>query len=336
MQAPEPSRPAWPQIDLDDIFAEVQEELTQVDKFIEENINSNVELIQQSSRYVYQSGGKRIRPALLLLAGKLCGYRGGKGHYYAAVMEFIHTATLIHDDIIDEATLRRGKTSVNSLLGNDVTVLLGDYLYIRSMGLAIELGNLNILQVICDVTLRMIEGMILELNRGGDLKITEEEHLEILRLKTAYLFSGCSRIGAVLAEAGEEQERILTEYGLNLGMAFQVVDDMLDFMADEKVLGKPVLADLKEGHVTLPILYALQAEPRATPIVQAVIDNKAVDDASGKEVLELVYRHRALDKARSVAENYSSQAKQTLAPLPDSSLKESLIALADYVIERNL
>ena len=336
MQVPEPGRPAWPPIGLDDIFAEVQGELTQVDNFIKEKINSNVELIKESSRYVYQSGGKRIRPALLLLAGKLCGYRGSEAHYYAAVMEFIHTATLIHDDIIDEATLRRGKTSVNSLLGNDVTVLLGDYLYIRSMGLAIELGNLEILQVISDVTLRMIEGMILELNRAGDLKITEEEHLEILRLKTAYLFSGCSRIGAVLAETGEEQERILTEYGLNLGMAFQVVDDMLDFMADEKVLGKPVLSDLKEGHVTLPILYALQAEPRATPIVQAVIDNKEVDDASGKEVLELIHRHRALDKARSVAENYSSQAKQTLAPLPDSALKDSLIALADYVIERNL
>ena len=336
MPAPESSRPAWPSIDLDDIFAEVQEELTQVDKFIEDKINSNVELIQQSSRYVYQSGGKRIRPALLLLSGKLFGYRGGKAHYYAAVMEFIHTATLIHDDIIDEATLRRGKTSVNSLLGNDVTVLLGDYLYIRSMGLAIELGNLKILQVICDVTLRMIEGMILELNRGGDLKISEEEHLEILRLKTAYLFSGCSRIGAVLAEASEEQVRILTDYGLNLGMAFQVVDDMLDFMADEKVLGKPVLADLKEGHVTLPILYALQSEPRATATVQAVIDRKEVDDVSGKEILELVRRHRGLDKARSVAENYSRQAKQTLAPLPDSGLKDSLIALADYVIERNL
>ncbi|HEX9723169.1 MAG TPA: polyprenyl synthetase family protein, partial [Vicinamibacteria bacterium] len=317
-------------------FADVQEDLLAVERFMEEKINSNVDLIQTSTRYIYKSGGKRIRPALLLLAARLCGYEGSKGHYYAAVMEFIHTATLIHDDIIDEATLRRGQTSVNTLLGNDVTVLLGDYLYIRSMGLAIELGNLKILQVICEVTLRMIEGMILELNRGGDIKISEEEHLEILRLKTAYLFSGCAKIGAVLAEVGEEQVQVLADYGLNLGMAFQVIDDMLDFMADEKELGKPVLSDLKEGHVTLPVLYTLQAEPRAAAIIQGVIDRKAIDEVTGKEILELIRRHRVLEKARAVAEDYSGRAKQTLATLPDSHLKESLLVLADYVIERNL
>jgi octaprenyl-diphosphate synthase len=336
MQMPEPSRPAWPPVGLDEIFAEVQEELTAVDRFMEEKINSKIDLIQTSTRYIYKSGGKRIRPALLLLAAKLCGYEGSQAHYYAAVMEFIHTATLIHDDIIDEATLRRGQTSVNTLLGNDVTVLLGDYLYIRSMGLAIELGNLKILQVICDVTLRMIEGMILELNRGGDIKIAEEEHLEILRLKTAFLFSGCARIGAVLAEAGAEQEDVLADYGLNLGMAFQVIDDMLDFIADEKELGKPVLSDLKEGHVTLPVIYALEAAPDAASVIQTVIETKTVDEVSGKNILELVHSHRAIDKARGVAVEYSRRAKQTLTPLPDSNLKESLLALADYVIERNL
>jgi octaprenyl-diphosphate synthase len=336
MQASEPSRRVWPPVGLDEIFADVQEDLLAVERFMEEKINSNVDLIQTSTRYIYKSGGKRIRPALLLLAARLCGYQGSKAHYYAAVMEFIHTATLIHDDIIDEATLRRGQTSVNTLLGNDVTVLLGDYLYIRSMGLAIELGNLKILQVICEVTLRMIEGMILELNRGGDIKISEEEHLEILRLKTAYLFSGCAKIGAVLAEVGEEQVQILADYGLNLGMAFQVIDDMLDFMADEKELGKPVLSDLKEGHVTLPVLYALQAEPRAKTLVQGVIDRKAIDEVTGREILDLIRRHRVLEKARAVAEDYSSRAKQALAPLPDSHLKESLLVLADYVIERNV
>lgn len=336
MHASEPSRPVSPSVGLDEIFADVQEELVAVERFMEEKITSNVDLIQTSTRYIYKSGGKRIRPALLLLAAKLCGYQGSKAHYYAAVMEFIHTATLIHDDIIDEATLRRGKTSVNTLLGNDVTVLVGDYLYIRSMGLAIELGNLKILQVICEVTLRMIEGMILELNRGGDIKITEEEHLEILRLKTAYLFGGCAKIGAVLAEAAEEESEILSDYGINLGMAFQVIDDMLDFVADEKELGKPVLSDLKEGHVTLPVLYALQAEPRAAGMIQGIIDRKSIDAVTGKEIHDLIRRHRVLERARAVAQDYSRRAKQTLSPLPDSPLKESLVVLADYVIERNI
>jgi len=335
MQASEPGRPVSPPVGLDEIFADVQKELVDVERFMEEKINSNVDLIQTSTRYIYKSGGKRIRPALLLLAAKLCGYEGSKAHYYAAVMEFIHTATLIHDDIIDEATLRRGRTSVNTLLGNDVTVLLGDYLYIRSMGLAIELGNLKILQVICEVTLRMIEGMILELNRGGDIKITEDEHLEILKLKTAYLFGGCAKIGAVLADVGDEEVEILADYGLNLGMAFQVIDDMLDFVADEKELGKPVLSDLKEGHVTLPVLFALQAEPSAAGMIQGIIDSKSIDEMTGKEILDLIHRHRVLENARAVAEGYSRRAKQTLGGLPDSRLKESLLLLADYVIERN-
>lgn len=335
MHVPEPSRPASPPLGLEDIFAEVQDELAAVDEYIEEKINSNVELIEKSTRYIYQSGGKRIRPALLLMAAKLFGYQGRKAKYYAAVMEFIHTATLIHDDIVDEATLRRGQTSANSLWGNDVTVLVGDYLYVRSMGLAIEMGNLQVLQVISDVTLRMIEGMIVELTRAGDLSISEDEYLDILRRKTAYLFSGCSKIGAVLAEAGEEQQQLVADYGLNLGMAFQVVDDMLDFVADQKVLGKPVLSDLKEGHVTLPVLYALKAEPRATAIVQSVIERKALDDVSRKEILDLVRRHRVLEMTQQVAEDYSRRAKRTLEPLPDSVQKDSLLALADYVIERN-
>lgn len=335
MQAPETSQPARLPLRLEDIFAEVQSELEVVERIIREKVESRLELVETSSRYVYQSGGKRVRPALLLLAAKLCGYQGTKAPEYAAVMEFIHTATLVHDDIVDEATLRRGQASVNALLGNDVTVLLGDYLYIRSMALAIEMGHLKIVNLICEMTLRMIEGMILELTRGGDVHITEEEHLEILKRKTAYLFSGCGQTGAILAEAPEEHERHLGEYGMSLGMAFQVVDDLLDFTADQKVLGKPVLSDLKEGHVTLPVIYALQAEPRAASTIEAVVERRAVDGVSRDEILELVRRHRTLDAARAVAEDYSQQAKKALAPLPRSAHKESLLALADYVVDRN-
>ncbi|MFQ5790630.1 MAG: polyprenyl synthetase family protein [Acidobacteriota bacterium] len=335
MQAPETSPPARPPYGLQDIFASVEDELVVVEQILRDKVESNLDLVENSSRYMYQSGGKRIRPALLLLSSKLFGYQGAVAPAYGAVVEFIHTATLIHDDIVDEATMRRGQTSVNSLLGNDVTVLLGDYLYIRAIALAIEKGNLKILELICEITLGMIEGMILELTRGGAIDISKEEHLNILKLKTAYLFRACGQIGAILAGATEEEERIIGAYGTHLGMAFQLVDDVLDFTADEKVLGKPVLSDLKEGHITLPIIYAIRSEPGAVPIIEAVIRTRTIDEQSGKEVLELVRRHDALDKAFELAKGYARQARQVLAPLPHSVHKESLLALADYVVERD-
>lgn len=329
------SRLPEPTVPLEDIFAEIQDELELVEKIIREKVESKLALVESSSRYIYRSGGKRVRPALLLLAAKACSYQGTQGPAYASVTEFIHTATLVHDDIVDEATVRRGQQSVNALLGNDVTVLLGDYLYIRSIGLAIEMGNLRMLEVITEITLRMIEGMILELTRGGAIDLTEEEHLDILKRKTAYLFFGCAQMGAILGDAPREIETALGKYGMNLGMAFQVADDLLDFTADEKVLGKPVLSDLKEGHVTLPIIYALAAEPRALPTVQSVLDRRAIDELSRKEILDLVRRNGSLDQVRAVAEEFAVRAQRSLDVLPDSRPKEALLALAPYVIGRN-
>ena len=320
---------------LDDIFSDVQDELDIVEQIIRDKVQSKLELVESSSRYIYRGGGKRVRPALLLLAAKGCGYQGELAPRYAAITEFIHTATLVHDDIIDEATVRRGQQSVNSMLGNDVTVLLGDYLYIRSIGLAIEMGDIRILQIICEITLRMIEGMILELTRGGAIDLTEEEHLDILKRKTAYLFFGCAQMGATLAGASGDIVDKLGDYGMNIGMAFQVADDLLDFTADEKVLGKPVLSDLKEGHVTLPIIYALQSEPEAIPMVQSVLNRGTAEASDREEILSLVNRHQSLDRARKVAVDYARQAQQSLIGMPDSAHRESLWMLADYVIDRN-
>jgi octaprenyl-diphosphate synthase len=328
-QLPEPS------LSVEDIFAEIQDDLDAVEQIIRDKVESRLELVESSSRYIYRSGGKRVRPALLLLASRACGYEGSKAPAYGAVTEFIHTATLVHDDIVDEAVMRRGQQSINALMGNDFTVLLGDFLYIRSIGLAIEMGSLEILEVITEITLRMIEGMILELTRGGAVDLTEEEHLDILKRKTAYLFFGCAQMGAKLGNASPEVERALGEYGMNIGMAFQVADDLLDFTADEKTLGKPVLSDLKEGHVTLPIIYALQAEPRALPTVQSVIERGGIDDVSRKEILDLVRRNGCLDKARELAESYALKAKECLELLPESRHKDALMALTYYVIERN-
>jgi octaprenyl-diphosphate synthase len=324
-----------PTLALENIFAEIQDDLDQVEKIIREKVQSELGLVDSSSRYIHKSGGKRVRPALLLLSAKACGYCGEKGPAYAAVTEFIHTATLVHDDIVDGATTRRGQQSVNALLGNDFTVLLGDFLYIRAIALAIEAGSLEMLEVICEITLRMIEGMILELTRGGAVDLTEEEHLDILKRKTAYLFFGCARMGGLLGEASPERIQALGDYGMSMGMAFQVADDLLDFTADEKVLGKPVLSDLKEGHVTLPIIYALEAEPRALATVQAVLERGTIDEVSRKEILDLVRRTRALERARHVAEGFARKAQAALEALPESSYKDTLAALAYYVIDRN-
>ena len=207
MQVPEAGRQAQTPLSLDDIFADVQEDILEVDRLIREKMDSDVETVETMGHYIHESGGKRIRPAVLLLAAKLSGSGGLVAQKYAAVMEIVHTATLVHDDIVDQATLRRGQTSINSMLGNEVTVLLGDYLYIRSMDMAIEMGNLEVLRVICEITLKMIEGMILELTRGGSIDLSEEEHLDILRRKTAFFFSGCTKIGGIVGGADEAASR---------------------------------------------------------------------------------------------------------------------------------
>ena len=244
--------------DLRDIIQLVEEDLARVEEIFEAQFRSDVGLVGEIGRYIREGGGKRIRPALLLLACRLCGYRGERAITLASVVEFIHTATLLHDDIIDEATVRRGKRSVNSRWGNDITVLLGDFLYTKSMSMALSQDNLPILRLLSDVTLRMIEGELLEIERNGDLRMSEAQHVDIIRRKTADLFAACLSIGATLGEVGEEKRRALTSYGLNLGICFQMVDDLLDFTADEKVLGKPVNNDLREGKLTLPVIYLLR------------------------------------------------------------------------------
>jgi len=232
--------------DLRDIVQLVEEDLARVEELFEAQFRSDVRLVGEIGRYIREGGGKRIRPALLLLACRLCGYRGDRAITLASVVEFIHTATLLHDDIIDEATVRRGRRSVNSRWGNDITVLLGDFLYTKSMSMALSQDNLHILRLLSDVTLRMIEGELLEIEGNADLRMSEAQHLDIIRRKTADLFSACMAIGALLGEVGAEKQQALAAYGLNLGICFQMVDDLLDFTADEKVLGKPVASDLRE------------------------------------------------------------------------------------------
>ena len=244
--------------DLAQIFEPIREDLDAVEREFHRHIQSRVALIPEMGRYIQKSGGKRVRPAVLLMASRLSGYTGDRAVLYASVVEFIHTATLVHDDIIDGADLRRGRLAVHSRWGNDITVLLGDYLYIKSMAMALTYDSLEVIRELCDVTLRMIEGELYQLTKAGDVDITEEEHFDIIRRKTAFLFGGCAQIGGMLGDVSPEEESALREYGFNLGIAFQLVDDLLDYTADQVALGKPIGADLREGKVTLPVILLLQ------------------------------------------------------------------------------
>jgi octaprenyl-diphosphate synthase len=326
------ARPA----DLKEIVALVEDDLARVEVLFAEQFRSDVALVAEIGRYVQDGGGKRIRPALLLLACGLCGYRGERAAVLASVVEFIHTATLLHDDIIDQATVRRGRSSVNSRWGNDITVLLGDFLYTKAMATALSRDNLRILRLLSDVTLRMVEGQLLEIERNGDLAVSDAAHLDIVRRKTADLFSACMRIGAMLADAGEEREAALASYGLNLGICFQMVDDLLDFTADEKVLGKPTANDLREGKLTLPVIFLLRRAGRAgAEMVEAVLADRGFDRVSREELVGLAREAGALDEARALAERYADAARRDLAGFERSRYREALLSLPDFILARD-
>ena len=321
---------------LAEIFEPVREELARVEREFARHLQSRVELIPEMGKYVQMGGGKRVRPAVLLMASRLCGYTGDRGVLNAAVVEFIHTATLVHDDIIDGAETRRGRLTAHARWGSDITVLLGDYLYIRSMAMALTQDTLEVVRLLCDVTLRMIEGELYQLTKAGDANITEAEHLEIIRRKTAFLFSGCAEIGAALGNAPAAQRAALRDYGFDLGTAFQIVDDVLDYMADASALGKPLGGDLREGKVTLPVILLLQKRPDVAPIIQSVIAEGEVQPETWRMIQDLLRHEGAVDAAFERAVGFSTRAKQhMLDAFPPSTERDGLIALADYVVSRD-
>jgi octaprenyl-diphosphate synthase len=321
---------------LSQIFEPIRADLQKVDEEFARHVQSKVALIPQIGQYIRTSGGKRIRPPVLLMASRLVGYTGDRSILYAAVVEFIHTATLVHDDIIDDSELRRGRLAVHSRWGNDITVLLGDYLYIKSMALALTHDTLDIVRLLCDVTLRMIEGELYQLTKNGDVQITEDEHFDIIRRKTAYLFGGCAQIGGMLGKVTREQEQALQEYGFNLGIAFQLVDDLLDFTGDLAALGKPVGADLREGKMTLPLIHLLQqGEEMGEKIIRDIISSRTATDEQWLELLSLLKTHRSIEYALRRAVEYAERAKKPLYAFPPSSERDALLALPDYVLSRD-
>jgi octaprenyl-diphosphate synthase len=277
-----------------------------------------------------------VRPAVLLMAARLSGYRGDRAVLYAAVVEFIHTATLVHDDIIDEAELRRGREAVHTRWGNHVTVLFGDFLYLKSMSLALTQDHLDVIRLLCDVTLRIVEGEIYQLTKNGVVDLSEEEHFDIVRRKTAYLFAGSARIGGMLGPTSPEQQEALWEYGLNIGMAFQLVDDLLDFTGDEVVLGKPVGGDLREGKMTLPVIHLLsRGDPHAGALVRQAVLDRALTIEQWRDLRARLVQARSIDYVQRVAGDFVERAKEALRAFPPSDARDALMYLPDYVVSRD-
>ena len=298
--------------------------------------NSAIEPVAEISRYLLGGGGKRLRPALLLLAAGYAGYRGGTAIRLGAVVELIHSATLIHDDVIDGANTRRGRPSANSRWGNHRSVLAGDWLYMQSFQMALAERNFKILDVLIELTQNMVEGELLQLAKLGRMDLTEQDAVELAERKTACLFAGCARLGAVLGNLGESGEQAMADYGRYAGLAFQLVDDVLDFTASPEKLGKPVLSDLKEGKVTLPLIYALESDGAAgRRLVSTVLEEKGFDSVRPEEITALVQESGALERTRAAAYDFASRAKACLNGNAVSDFGRALRTVPDFILERD-
>jgi octaprenyl-diphosphate synthase len=323
-------------VTLAQMFEPIREDLHQVEREFARHVQSQVGLIPTIGTYVQDGGGKRIRPAVLLMAARMAGYSGELAVLYAAVVEFIHSATLVHDDIIDESELRRGRDAVHTRWGNHVTVLFGDFLYLKSMALALTPDKLDVIRLLCDVTLRIVEGEIDQLTKNGVVEISEQEHFDIVSRKTASLFAASARIGGMLAPASSDQQQALWDYGQNIGMAFQLVDDLLDFTGEEVVLGKPVGGDLRDGKMTLSVIHLLsRGDERANALVRKSVVDRSLSVDEWRELRERLVQSRSIDYVQLVAADYVERAKRALYAFPPSSAREALMYLPDYVVSRD-
>jgi octaprenyl-diphosphate synthase len=293
------------------------------------------EPVEEIAAYLMGGGGKRLRPALLLLSAGYAGYRGPIAIRLGAVVELIHSATLIHDDVIDGADTRRGRPSTNSRWGNHRSVLAGDWLYMQSFQMALEDRNFKVLDILIELTQNMVEGEVEQLSSLGRMDLSEQEVLELAARKTACLFSGCARLGGVLGQLTGEEEQALAEYGRCAGLAFQLIDDMLDFTASPSQLGKPVLSDLKEGKVTLPLLYAVQNDGTAgRRMVRTVLEEKGFHSVRPEELAALVRDSGALERTRTLAHAYADRAKACLNGRGSTEFGRALVAVPDFILDR--
>jgi octaprenyl-diphosphate synthase len=318
-----------------EIFALIAGDLARVEKEIRIDSISSVEAITAVGQYLHDGGGKRLRPALLLLSAGACGAQSDMAVRLGAVVELIHTATLVHDDVIDAADTRRGRPSTNSRWGNHVSVLAGDWLYMQAFNLSLRERSFHILDLLTNLTQMMVEGELLQLDHLGKIDLTEEDYFDLVNRKTASLFAVCARLGAVVAGAGDKAEAALGEYGWNLGMAFQLVDDILDFTSNAKKLGKPVGSDLREGKVTLPLILALEhCQPSERALISTVLRERAYGSVALDAVLNVMDKYQGVELARRRATGFAAKARDWIADLNDSPYKSALLSVTELVVDR--
>jgi octaprenyl-diphosphate synthase len=317
-----------------EIFEMLREDLAAIEREFGRDTVSGVEVITEIGEYLRRGGGKRIRPALLLLSSKLFNYQGRGAIRLGAVVEIIHTATLVHDDIIDEAQIRRGRPAANTQWGNSKCVLAGDWLYMQAFKIAVQERNFRILDTLIELTQQMVEGELLQMEKLGQL-MSLDEHFDLIFRKTACLFSVCMRMGGILGGATPEQEESLAQYGRDLGMAFQIVDDVLDLTASENVLGKPVASDLREGKVTMAVIHALErCTPRERKSIETVLQERTFDGVTHAEILGILSHYGSLKAAHARAAQYAALARNAICSFPDSEIKRALLWAPEFVVAR--
>ena len=315
------------------ILKELDADVAAINQALVSNLQTHVPFIAEVGRHILLSGGKRIRPLLFLLSARLCGCQGNHLADFSTIFEYLHAATLLHDDVVDTATVRRGISTANTIWGNQAVILVGDFLLAKSLSLAVDTDKLKVLKVLAHTTTLMAEGEILQLLHAGNLDLTEEQYFEVTIRKTAALMSAACQIGAILGGVSEAQEEALTQFGLNLGITFQVVDDVLDFTGDERQLGKPIINDLKEGRITLPIIHALahanEADHhRCKELAQEVKPEIA------QEILAILEKYGSLDYARTQARHFTLKAREILEVFPESSEKNYFWAITEELLQR--
>ena len=312
----------------------VEPQFDAVTDYILKNLGSNVPLVERIAHHIVESGGKRLRPLLVLLAANACGYRGNKHIPLAAVIEFIHTATLLHDDVVDHSELRRGKSTANANWGNAPSVLVGDFLYSRAFQIMVEIGSMDVMNVISHATTIIAEGEVMQLLNQRNPDLGEEAYLQVVLGKTAMLFEAATEVGAILAQASDNDREAMRLYGRHLGIAFQIVDDLLDYLSDAETLGKNVGDDLAEGKTTMPLIHSMRVGTDADKaLIRHAIRQGGLEDLS--PIIETVQRNGSVDYTREQALEQIAKAKQAIADIADTSFKTTLNQIADLAIERS-